>query len=71
MAKRKAMPNKIGRVGRKKISESDKKIRIDTWKSMGQVDQLGGKSAVMALFSEFFDNKITTLKTLQSVDYND
>ena len=65
------MPNKIGRVGRKKMNESDKKIRIDSWVVNADVELLGGKKAVEMLFCEFFKNKVDSLKTLKPVNYND
>ena len=65
------MPSKVGKVGRKKLVESEKKIRLDVWQKVGEVELLGGKKAIETLFCEFFETKVNITKALKPVEYND
>lgn len=56
------MPGKIGKVGRKKMAESEKKIIVYAHKKKSDIDLIGGQKKVNEDISNFLDSKISLKK---------
>ena len=55
MKEKNIMTSKLGKVGRKKLPDGEKALRLNIWKQNQLIEKLGGKKEVERLLSEHFD----------------